>query len=457
MKPTNQYNATNAWNVNLNNGNVNNNAKTNGNQVRLVSEFCKHPESPASQDFLDFAASFIEAYLKCIKTKIKNPNAAFYALRGLTSTIQLAEDVWKGEYQISPGIGFVVRRPVWRECFAATCRDRVVHDWIMIREEPVFESVFPKEITANRKGMGTSATIRMAQEKVYRLTEGYARNDLWIYTMDFRGFFMSIDKRILVDAVRKLNAKYYHGRWPQILDRLFAQVTFNCPQKSARRRSPDSAWAHIAPEKSLYCQDDNHGLAIGNLPSQWSACVIVMLALEIIMGHGVVEDCVDYMDDILLFVRDKERFLHTIPQMERELKDKLNLTLHPRKRNLQHYTKGWKIVGGKGRNGRLYASDRTLRRFRAKMHYLRKIHDTQGAFQSLNSHLGILSQFSTFKARKAEADKALVVFGRELCFNGQITKCTLFKQCNLRCTTLAVLRRIRAISERKMFHYKYAI
>ena len=39
MGPSNQYNATNAWNVNLNNGNVNNNTKTNGHQVRLVSAF----------------------------------------------------------------------------------------------------------------------------------------------------------------------------------------------------------------------------------------------------------------------------------------------------------------------------------------------------------------------------------------------------------------------------------
>ena len=417
MRPTNQYNATNAWNVNLNNGNVNNNNKTNGNQVRLVSEFCKNPDSPAAMDFLDFASTMIEAYYKCLRTKRTNPNAAYYALRGLTSTVDLAEMVYSGNYQIAPGIIFVVLLPIPRECCAATFRDRIVHDWVMIRLEPIYESIFPDAIMANRKGRGTLGAILAAQKKIYDLTEGYTK-DLWVYSTDFRGFFMNLDKRIVNGAVQDLIDRYYTGRWPETLKRLFAQITFNCPQNIATKRSPDSAWRLIEPAKSLFGQDKWHGLPIGNLPSQWSACVIIMLAIRIFERHGITE-IISYMDDTLCFIRDKAAFLRELPAIERELKEELNITLHPRKRNLQHYTKGWKMVGGKGKNGRLYASDRTLRRLGAKVHYLCSVHNTEKMIATINSYFGLMSHFSTYNVRRETAARILAEYGREIYFANQ--------------------------------------
>lgn len=457
MGPSNQYNATNAWNVNLNNGNVNNNTKTNGNQVRLVSEFCKDPEAPTARVFLDFVTSVMEAYVKCIKTKIGNPNAAFYALRGIMSTLTLAEEMWNGNYSIQGGIAFTVRIPVWRECFAATLRDRIPHDWVMEREEPIFESVFPDAITANRKGRGTTYAIQMVQDKIYEYTEGYTRDDLWVFSGDFQGFFMSIDKRIAVKTVLALNKQLYTGRWPEILDRLYAQIVFNCPQETAVRRSPISTWRdHIPPEKSLYSQDKWHGLPIGNLPSQWTACVIVMLAIDILMSYGVILDIITCMDDFIALIRDKEAFLKALPKMEKELKEKLNVTLHPAKRNLQHYTKGWKFVGGKGRNGRLYASDRVIRRARAKFHYYCTVHDLENVFKSINSYFGILSKFCTYKIRKDLADKILAEYGRELYFDGQLTKCTLRKQYDLRKQVKEAIRIIRSKNTNRLNYYRNA-
>lgn len=432
MDYQNQYNASNAWNVNLNNGNVNNNTKTNGNQVRLVSEFCKDPEAPGALAFLEFVTSFMEAYKKCIKTKIHNPNAAFYALRGLISTVELAEEVWNETYEIRGGIAFTVRKPVWRECFAATLRDRIPHDWVMDREIPVFETFFSDAITANRKGMGTSYAIEKVEAIIREMTEDYTRNDLWLFMGDFQGFFMNIDKRILMRKVWGLNAKYYRGPWPEILDRLFAQITFNCPQEKAVKRSPQYTWdEYIAPEKSLYGRDKWHGLAIGNLPSQWSACVIIMMAVEIFARYGIAV-IITCMDDFIAFVRDKEEFLRVLPAIERDMKEELNITLHPRKRNLQHYTKGWKFVGAKGRNGRKYVSDRTIRSMRARLHYLCSVHDLEGVWRSVNSYFGIMAHYATYNIRKREADLILAEFGRELYFDGNLTRSILRKRYNQR-------------------------
>ncbi len=447
-RPSTQYNATNAWNVNLNNGNVNNNTKTNGNQVRLISDIYNDPDPGKMAEFLDFAATMEAAYFKCLRTKMANPNAAFYALRGMTSTLMLAWDVWTGRYTIAPGIAFVEPLPVPRECFAATFRDRCVHDWVMMPLEPIFEKVFPDSITANRKGMGTLAAIQMVQDKIYELTNGY-KEDIWVFSADFRGFFMTIDKRILNGTVQDLIDTYYDGPYMDILKRLFAQITFNQPQETARRRSPLSAWKQIAPEKSLYNQDYWHGLAIGNLPSQWSACVILLLAIMIIEKYNVTEAIITYMDDGKWLIRDKARFLAALPEIERELKDTLNLTLHPIKRNLQHYSKGWKMCGGKGRNGRLYASDRTLRRMRAKVHWLcTGTHDPDATLRTVNSYFGVLSKFCTYKARKAAAEKILEYYGKEMYFSNDYKKAVFFKNFNDRKVTKSAIQSARKKTSR---------
>ena len=449
-QPSTQYSATNAWNVNLNNGNVNNNTKTNGNQVRLISAFCENPDAPWVPDFLDFAATMIEAFIQCLSNKRSNPNAAFYALRGLTGSLILAEEVYSGTYHIRPGIIFVVRRPVPREVCAATFRDRVVHVWVMMRLEPIFEALFPDAIMANRKGRGTLGAIYRTDRIVSEVTEGYTR-DAWIYATDFQGFFMGLDKRIVNGETQRLIRERYAGPWSGILGHLFAMITFNRPQLIARRRSPDREWRLIAPSKSLYHCDPWHGLAIGNLPSQWSACLVVAMVLKVFERHGIPsEQVTSYMDDTVIAVRDRAALLRELPAIERELKEGLNVTLHPRKRNLQHYTKGWKIVGGKGRMGRLYASDRTVRRMRAKVHYLcHEVHDPVAAFRSVNSYFGILSKYRTHRIREEEGRKILQAYGREMYFADGWSVAVLRKRYDVRQLTYRRIRLARNTNRRR--------
>lgn len=421
-----QNSATNAWNVNFNNGNANNNTKTNTNRVRPVSDFCDNPSS----DFLDFASTVVEAYIKCLKNKKNNPNAAFYALRGMTSTISLALEVWTGNYKISPGIIFIVYYPIPREVCAANFRDRIIHVWVMDRMEPILEMVFPDAITANRKGRGTDGAIRLANEAIKKLFG----EDAWVFISDFQGFFMGIDKRIVNDEAQGLITEMYEGRYEDILRRLFRDITFNRPQLTARRRSPDSAWDGIPPQKSLYHCDEYHGLAIGNLPSQWSACLVMMLVVRLLERFGIrQEDIVTYMDDMIIFIRDKEKFLKSLPSIEAALRDELCVRLHPRKRNLQHVSKGWKIVGGKGRNGRVYPSDRSVRRMNAKIHYLcNGVHDTKAMFDTMNSYLGLMKRFRSYKIRRNACMKVLESYGNEMYFTEGFEKAVMKNRYNER-------------------------
>ena len=233
--------------------------------------------------------------------------------------------------------------------------------------------------------------------------------------MDLQGFFMSIDKRVVNGMVQRIIDRRYDGSNRVILKRLFAKVVTNCPQLTARRRSPASAWEVIPPSKSLFGCDGFHGLAIGNIPSQWSAALVMARVLDILARHGLTES-VSYMDDILVFTRERTALLAAIPSIERELRDGLGLRLHPRKRNLQQVRKGWKIAGTKGRGDRLYASDRTIRRMMSKIHWYCKQHDTAAALATVNSYFGLTTNFRAYGFRKEAARQILAEYGRELYF-----------------------------------------
>ena len=76
-------NATNAWNVNLNNGNVNNNTKTNGNRVRPVSDISNECREVGLVSFHDVFVVLLEADRKCRKGKRSTPGELGYEIDAL--------------------------------------------------------------------------------------------------------------------------------------------------------------------------------------------------------------------------------------------------------------------------------------------------------------------------------------------------------------------------------------
>ena len=135
MSKSCEYNATNAFIFNGNNGELNNNNKYNSNTVRPVSEFCYQNTDRA---FLSSVSSMYFAYYICRKHKSGAPNAIHFE-RDLSANIhELSTQIWNGEYIPKPSIAFVVTRPCPRDFAASAFDERIVQHWVVWRLEPRF-------------------------------------------------------------------------------------------------------------------------------------------------------------------------------------------------------------------------------------------------------------------------------------------------------------------------------
>lgn len=388
--------ASYAWYVNANNADVNNNTRTNGYQVRPFSDFLDTMEdAPAVPSFADF----LEAYYDCRKSKRTSINALLFEARSVRSVYRLWKDVVTGKYEIGKSTTFVISRPVKREVFAASFRDRIVHHWICLRLEPLFENYFFDCMKANRKGRGTLSAVKSVYDDLRSVTEGFTE-DAWIYKFDLQGFFMSIDKSLLNKKLQAFIDERYEGADKPTLKWLVEKVVLNCPQSNCYRKCPEERWAGLPKNKSLFGQDNSHGLPIGNLTSQWFANFLLYDVVKFCKDNGF-NGITEYVDDFVIIHPDRTAILNFIPRLRKFTKEKLGITLHPRKTYIQHYTKGLSFVGAIIKPYRIYLSHRAMRNSKAKIHWMvvNGISPEKIAY-SVNSYLGLSKHFAAYNLRK---------------------------------------------------------
>ena len=155
----------------------------------------------------------------------------------------------------------------------------------------------------------------------------------------------------------------------------------------------------IPDNKSLFRNGDDYGLPIGNLSSQMFANFYLHELDKWLDGMFIYGR---YVDDFYL-IGKKEDILAAVPAI-RFLLGKLNITLHPKKWYLQHWTKGCKFLGAVSKNGRLYVGNRTVHNAFRVVDEINAITDKEKeaevVSQRLNSYLGYLGQFMTYAIRR---------------------------------------------------------
>ena len=115
-----------------------------------------------------------------------------------------------------------------------------------------------------------------------------------------------------------------------------------------------------------------------------------------------------YVDDFFLVHSNKSNLKTIIPVIRRFLKTELNLTLHPDKIYLQHYTKGVQYLGAQILPHRIYIKNRTKGNFykavenqnSVSMDHKPSLDDKLNFISSINSYLGIMSHYKTYRLRK---------------------------------------------------------
>ena len=344
--------AGNAWNIN-NNSSINNNNKNNSNNVRAVVALG-----------IEEKQGWIDAYFDCIRRKLTAKQCNDYRIDFEEDLWRLVAEVYNRTYKPSEAFCFIVTRPKLREIFAAAFRDRIVQHWITIRLEPLLERHFrlQGDVSFNcRKGYGTLRAVQTAKEHIERVSERYTR-EAWVGKIDISGFFMSIDKEIMLDMLLPFIRENYQG---DDLDTFLwlTEVTIrHLPQELCERRSPRKKWDELPKNKSLFNMPDNVGMPIGNITSQLLANFYLSY-----FDAFILEECeyqqagyVRFVDDAVIIARDKRFIIDLRAKAAQWLKKHLHLKLHHDKFYLQEVRKGVKFVGSVIKPGRLYTSNRTL-------------------------------------------------------------------------------------------------
>lgn len=344
------------------------------------------------------------AHYDCIRGKSSSPDALRFEVNLFENIVALTDAINSRTYEPLPSITFVVSKPVYREVFAANYRDRIIHHYIALRLEPLFEGIFNDRTYNCRVGKGQMAAVQQLAADIKEVSENYTK-PCWYLKCDMKGFFMSIPRKRLADLVDTFIVDNYKGEDIEDLRYLSRVTIMNDPTINCINRSSEEEMAKVPFGKTLRTSKPGCGLPIGNLTSQhdanfWLNLFDWWLENELhIYWHG------RYVDDFYLIHRDKQVLLDAIPKIRSYLAD-MDVTLHPRKIMLQECSRGIKFTGMVVKNGRVYPGNRTVGNFENLIHSMNKLPDNYTIEQlehfvcSVNSYLGYMRHCDSYDIRK---------------------------------------------------------
>jgi RNA-directed DNA polymerase len=350
-----------------------------------------------------------KAYFDARKNKRNTINALAFEKHFEANIFELCEEILENRYVPKPSICFVVDKPVKREIFAADFRDRVLHHFIYNYISPIFEKVFINDSYSCRTGKGTHYGIKRIDHFIRSCSQNYTR-DCYILKLDIKGYFMAMNKTLLFHKVKDelIRQRYKIDFDLSLALYLIEQTIFNDPKLNCIIKGKNSDWEGLPPTKSLFHSEPDCGFPIGNLTSQLFGNIYMNDFDNWIKRDLGIKYYGRYVDDFVIVNRDIEYLKSLIPVLSNFLLSTLNLTLHPKKIYLQSYTKGVQFLGTLIKPNRIYIANRIKGNFYHAIEKQNKIardhkpdSDEQKAFlNSMNSYLGIMKHYKTYKLRK---------------------------------------------------------
>ena len=376
--------SNNAYNLNFNASNVNpanNNNRYNGRSVRLV----QHP-FPEEELLTELFLSYYSA-----RSNKRNTCSQIRFERDLSrNLIELWEDIASFRYQVGRSMCFIINRPVKREVFAASFRDRIVHHLLYRYLMPIFEPTFIYDSYSCRVGKGTLFGINRLEHHIRSVSRNYSQ-PCYVLKLDVLGYFMSMDRTILYKMV--MDTLQRKGRTEDVLfpyvANLLPKVIFNDPTRNCYVKGSRSDWEGLPPSKSLFHAAPGCGLPIGNLTSQLLSNIYLNGLDQFVKRDLHCCHYGRYVDDFYLVDSSPEFLLSCINPIRDFLASTLHLTLHPRKLYLQEQSKGVPFLGCVLRSGRRSLSRRASCLMRERL--LEVLTFEQNPFQIravLNSYRG---------------------------------------------------------------------
>jgi RNA-directed DNA polymerase len=394
--------------------------------------------------------NLFEAYYKARRNKRNSINQLKFEINYEQELFKLYEEIKNKTYKVGKSIAFIINKPVQREIFAASFRDRVVHHLIFNYINPILEPQFIQNSYSCRKGKGTLYGINQASSYLKEVSKNYTK-DAYILKLDVKGYFMNINKNLLMQKLRNMISQEAFKHLIQTdtqnkieddidFDTLFYlinEVIFNNPVLNCSIKGSLSDWDSLPDSKSLFKSKENCGLPIGNLTSQLFSNVYLNDFDHYVTKKLNIKYYGRYVDDFFIFTNNKPKLKGLIHHLQQHMKNNFGLQIHPKKIYLQHYTKGIAFLGAYIKPYRLYIGNRSKIQFKNKLSkittYLqqnnvilqKKAHHIVSV---TNSYLGLLSHYNTYNLRyKLLFSKPPCLLYKMGYFNSNIKKIMLYK------------------------------
>jgi len=272
--------------------------------------------------------NLVLAFKKARKGKTKKSYVAEFQENAIDNLEQLQFELMSMTYNPKPHETFILRDPKTRKISKSDFRDRIVHHALCNIIGSIFQKSFIYDSCANQKGKGNLFAIKRFDKFLRKVSENGKTNG-WFDKNQIKGYCLKSDVKHYFEEVN-------HDVLLMIIKRKIADEKVICLIKQILKN------VSIGRGRTSFC---NKGMPLGNLTSQFFANVYLN-ELDYFIKHKLkAKYYIRYVDDFVILHKSKEQLEKWKEGIDKFLKGRLGLELHPQKSKIISLSKGIDLVG----------------------------------------------------------------------------------------------------------------
>jgi len=315
--------------------------------------------------------NLMRAWINAKKGKTKSRYVKSFQKNLRNNLLKLKEELINQTYEPCSLKNFVLRDPKTRKISKSAFRDRVVHHALCNLIVPDFEKGFIYDSHANQIGKGTLKAIERFDKFKRKVSKNNTRK-CFVLKADIKHYFEEIDHQILINIIKK-KIKDKKVIW------LIKQI--------------------------LSVNNKTKGMPLGNLTSQFFAN-LYLNELDAYAKHKLkAKYYIRYVDDFVILHESKEQLEKWKNKIDKFLKEKLKIELHPSKSHVLRLNGGINFLGFRIFYYHKLLRKSNLKNFNRKFNNLKilfneEVIGREKALGSLEGWLAYCSHANTHKYRK---------------------------------------------------------
>jgi len=319
--------------------------------------------------------NLVFAWKKARKGKIRKRYVKRFEINLRENLLRLKEELDNKTYKSKPLKIFILRDPKTRKISKSAFRDRIVHHALIDVIGDIFEKSFIYDSHANQIGKGTLKAIERFDEFKRKASKNNSKK-CYVLKADIKHYFEEINHDILIEILsKKIKDK-------NVLNLIKIILT-------------NQAIGGIKIK----------GMPLGNLTSQFFANVYLNELDQFIKHKLRAKYYIRYVDDFVILHYHKNQLKSWKEEIDKFLKEKLGLELHPDKSHILKLEKGIKFLGFRIFNHHKLLRKSNIKNFERKLSQLKIMHDEgllnrEEVVEKLEGWLAYASNGNTYKYKK---------------------------------------------------------